>query len=107
MQLWRPLIRLFGFEISPWMLGISWPFGKIECHSDSLIVKAWPLRVSIPLRDIDAVEFKKMKISRILLGDRLEIRHHAGAPVRIVFSWYGLSSVVRLLEEMGVRVVTK
>lgn len=98
---------LGGIQIWPWIWWASWPIGKLECYEDSIVVRAWPLRVLIPLRDIDAVEFKKMNIWRILLGDRLEIRHHAGAPNRIDFSWYGLSSVVRVLEQKGVRVVTK
>lgn len=100
-------MRLLGIEISPWIWGASWPIGKLECYDDSIVVKAWPIQVSVSLQDIDVVEFKQMRIWRILLGDRLKISHHAGAPNRIDFSCYGLSSVVPVLEQKGVRVVTK
>jgi hypothetical protein len=100
-------MRLLGIQISPWIWGASWPIGKLECYDDCIVVKAYPNQVSVALRDIDVVVFKKMTLRRILLGDKLEISHHAGAPNRIDFSWYGLSSVVRVLEEKGVRVVTR
>ena len=100
-------MRLLGIQFSPWIWGASWPIGKLECYDDSIVVRAYPNQVSVALQDIDVVVFKKMTIWRLLLGDKLEISHHAGAPNRIDFSWYGLSSVVRVLEEMGVRVVTK
>ena len=100
-------MKLLGIRIWPWIWGASWPIGKIECYEDSITVKAWPIQVSISFQDIDLVEFKRVNIWRILLGDRLEIRHHGGAPNRVSFSWYGISSVVRALERKGVRVVTK
>ena len=106
-RLHSPPMRLLGIEFSPWIWWASWPIGKIECYGDSIVVRAWPIQVSVPLQDIDLVVFKKMSIWRILLGDKLEISHHAGAPNRIDFSWYGLSSVVRVLQQKGVRVVTK
>ena len=106
-RLHGPVIRLFGVQISPSIWAASWPFGKLECHDDSIFLEAWPARASIQLQDVDYVEFKRMNIWRILLGDKLEIRHHAGAPNPIIFSWYGLSSLVQVLEQNGVAVVTR
>ena len=106
-RLHGPPMRLLGIRIWPWIWGASWPIGKIECYEDSITLKAWPIQVSISLQDIDSVEFQKMRIWRAPLGDTLEIRHHGGAPNRVSFSWYGLSAIVRILEQKGVRVVTK
>lgn len=106
-RLHNPLIRLLGIQISPGIYWASWPFGKLECYDDSIVVNAWPIRVSVSLQDVDYVEFKRMNIWRILLGDKLEIQHHAGAPNPIIFSWYGLSSLVQVLEQKGVAFVTK
>ena len=108
-QLHNPRIRILAVELSPWIWWASWPFGKIECHEDHITVKAWPLRVSIPLQDIDTVEFRRMGIRRmlLLLGERLEIRHRAGLPNPVVFSWYRLSPLLQFLQQRGVRVITK
>lgn len=106
-RLHSPPMRLLGIQVSPWIWGASWPIGKLECYDDSIVVRAYPNEVSVRLQDIDVVVSKRMRIWRILLGDMLEISHHAGAPNRIDFSWYGLSSLVRLLEQKGVRVVRK
>ncbi len=100
-------MRLFGIQIWPWIWWASWPIGKVECYEESIVVRAWPLQVSVLLQEIDLVEFKKMRLWSSLLGDRLVISHHAGPPNRIDFSGYGLSSMVRLLEQKGVKVVWK
>lgn len=106
-RLHHPPMRFLGMQVSPSIWGASWPIGKLECYDDSIVVKAYPNEVSVPLQDINMVVFKRMRIWRILLGDMLEISHQAGEPNRIDFSWYGLSSLVPLLEQKGVRVVRK
>ncbi len=106
-RLHSPTIRLLRIQMSPWIWAVSWPFGVFECDETSIIVEAWPTRLSISLKDIESVVFKRAGVWGILLGDRLEISHRAGPPNHLVFNWYGLSSLVQALEELGVSVIRK
>ena len=106
-RLRNPLITFRAWRVSPWIYWASWPFGALELYKDSITVKAWPVKVSIHLDEIDYVEFQPLNPWRILLGDRLRILHHAPDSGAITFSWYGLRPTIDRIGELGVRIVTK
>jgi hypothetical protein len=104
--------RLWGRDTFLPLVNVSGPLATLECYADSIVLTAWILlvqKMSIPLKDIDAVELNPLRwpFRALLLGSHsVLIRHHAEASTSPIwfYSWR-LGKLVDILEAHGVRVV--
>ncbi len=101
-------VRLLGSEVRSKLFWATWPFATLECYSDCLLVKVAPLRATtIPLEDIDVIEFKRSTLFRLLTlrAAAILIRHRGEGSNPILFSAFSLTKAVRTLEGIGISVV--
>jgi len=77
-----------GMEAS----GVTWP---------------WSVQISIPVKEIDVVEYRRLKLGRPLRRPSLKFLH--GAPVAnpVTFIAFSLDRAVRVLSELGVKIADK
>ena len=102
--------QLFGKKIDYFgPFWATWPFAKLECYREFVIVKVWPwsVQISIPVKEIDVVEYRRLKLWRPLRRPSLKFLHHAPVANPVTFLAFSLDHAVKVLRELGVKVTDK
>ena len=99
--------RLFGKKIDYFgPFWATWPFAKLAIHDGWVIVRVWPwsVEISIPVKDIDLVEYRRLKPWRPLRRPSLKFFHHERVEGPVTFIGFTLKTAVVVLDQLGVSI---